>query len=187
VDPHQVRPDDEGLLRCTGCGFAYDLDPAGAAAAVRRRSADFVAGLATVPQSAVDQRPDPRTWSVNGYAAHVADVTGLMCTRLHRVLEEDHPDLLAYDEALRAERGHFDTIPVQRSITELSEHVVDAVAVLDRVSADPDADGLWRRTGEHPEQGELAMWQVACDLVHELQHHAQDVVAVVHRVDDLRD
>lgn len=187
VDPRQVHSGDDGLLRCVQCGMRYDLEPAGAAEALRADAAAFVAAVARTPASARDQRPDPATWSVNGYAAHVADVVGLMRDRMRRILEEDAPDLPYYDEQAEAQRRHFDDVPAHESATLVAERAADAVHVVERVAADPDADRLWQRYGVHPQQGRLALWQVACDAVHELRHHASDVVAVTHRVDDLRD
>jgi hypothetical protein len=187
VDPRQVHSGDDGLLRCSQCGMAYDLEPSGAVAAVRRQAAAFVAAVTASPASARDQRPDPRTWSVNGYAAHVADVVGHLTDRMRRILEEDTPDLPGYDEDSESRRGRFDDVPAQRSSMLVAERAADAVAVLEKVAGDADGERLWRRSGTHPEQGQLALWQVACDVVHELHHHTEDVVAVTHRVDDLRD
>jgi hypothetical protein len=186
VDPHQVRAGDDGLLRCTQCGMAYDLEPGTAPEAVRREAAAFVAAVAGTPGSARDSRPEPRTWSVNAYAAHVADVLARLTDRLERILAEPSPELQGFDEDEQVRRGHFDDVPADRSATRVVEGAAAAVALLQRIADDPDADRLWRRTGVHTEQGELAVWQVACDLAHELHHHAADVVAVAHRAEDLR-
>lgn len=187
MDPRQVHSDPDGILRCSQCGTGYDLEPGTAPGAVREQAASFVAAVTGVPASARDQRPDPRTWSVNGYAAHTADVLALLTRRLRLILTEDSPELAGYDEDGEARRGRFDDIPAQQSVTAVAAQAADAVAVLEQVAADPDADRLWQRRGVHLEQGELALWQVACDIVHELHHHAADVVAVGHRVDDFRD
>jgi hypothetical protein len=187
VDPRQVHHDSRGILRCSQCGIGYDLDPGTAPGAVREQAAGFVAAVTGVPASARDQRPDPRTWSVNGYAAHTADVLGLLTRRMRLILTEESPQLVGYDEDGEAARGRFDDVPAPQSVSALTERAADAVTGLEQVAADPDADRLWQRRGVHLEQGELALWQVACDIVHELHHHAADVVAVGHRVDDLRD
>lgn len=178
---------DDGLLRCAQCGTVYDLEPGDAPSAVRGRCADFVAAVTGTPASARDQRPDPATWSVNSYAAHVADTLGMLTTRVQRLLEENDPDLPGYDQDAEARRRHFDDVPAQQSVVEVAERAATLVSLLEAVAADPDAERLWRRTGTHRQQGPLALWQVVCDAVHELRHHAQDVVAVAHRVDDLRD
>lgn len=187
MDPRQVHHDSSGILRCSECGMSYDLEPATAPRAVREQAAGFVAAVTGVPASARDQRPDPRTWSVNGYAAHVAHVLERLTARMRLLLAEDSPQIVGYDEDAEARRGRFDEVPAQQSAGAVTQHAADAVTVLDQVAADPDADRLWQRRGTHLEQGELALWQVACDIVHELHHHAADVVAVGHRVDDLRD
>ena len=187
MDPRQVHTGDDGLLHCSHCGMVYDLEPGTAADAVRARAAEFVAAVAATPASAQDQRPDPRTWSVNAYAAHTAEVVGRLTDRMRRILDEDVPDIQGVDEDALAEREHFDDVPAQQSAGLVAERAAAAVAVLDEVASRPDAMELWRRYGTHSEQGQLALWQVACDVVHELHHHGEDVVAVRHRVDDLRD
>jgi uncharacterized damage-inducible protein DinB len=164
----------------------YDLDPGNAAGSVRKQAAAFVAALTETPASARAQRPDARTWSINGYAAHTADVALLLTERMRRILGEDRPQLHAYDEDGQARRGRFDEVPAQRSAMLVTERAAQAVTVLDELARDPDADRLWRRSGVHPEQGEIGLWLVVCDLVHELHHHADDVVAIAHRVDDMR-
>jgi hypothetical protein len=182
-----VHTGDDGLLRCSYCGTVYDLEPSTAPDAVRRHAAEFVAAVTAAPASARDQRPDERTWSVNGYAAHTAEVVGRLTERMRRILEEDVPDIQGVDEDALAEREHFDEVPAQRSAGLVAERAAAAVTVLEDVAARPDAMDQWRRYGTHSEQGQLALWQVACDIVHELHHHAEDVIAVAHRVDDLRD
>jgi hypothetical protein len=117
----------------------------------------------------------------------VAHVLERLTGRMRLLLTEDSPQIVGYDEDVEARRGRFDEVPAQQSAGAVTEHAADAVTVLEQVAADPDADRLWQRRGTHLEQGELALWQVACDIVHELHHHAADVVAVGHRVDDLRD
>lgn len=106
---------------------------------------------------------------------------------MRRILDEDVPQLQGFDEDELARRGRYDEVPAQRSVTQVAERSATAVAVLEQVAADPDADRLWRRTGDHSQRGQLALWQVACDVVHELHHHAEDVTTVARRVDDLRD
>jgi len=187
VDPRQVRPGDDGVLRCAQCGTRYDLEVTAAAGAVRGAAAELVAAVTATPASARDQRPDPGTWSVNAYAAHVGDALRVLAGRITRLVEEDRPDLPAWDHERDVERLRQDTVPVQRSVMVVTEQAAVVVAVLERVAADPDAERLWRRTGTHPQLGEVGLWQVAGDAVHELRHHAADVVAVAHRVDDLRD
>lgn len=187
MDPRQVHTGDDGLLRCSHCGMVYDLEPGTAADAVRARAAEFVAAVTQTPASARDQRPDERTWSVNGYAAHTAAVVERLTDRMRRILDEDVPDIRGVDEDALAEREHFDDVPAQRSAALVAERAAAAVGVLEDVASHPDAMNRWRRYGLHSEQGQLALWQVACDIAHELHHHSEDVVAVRHRVDDLRD
>lgn len=183
VDPRQVRPDPDGILRCTQCGLAYELAPREAAAALREYGAALVAAVTETPEPGRDQRPDARTWSVNGYAAHAADVAGVLTARMRQVLDEDSPELDGYDEDRVARRGGFDDVPARESTVLLVERVADAALVLDGVATGDDAERLWRRAGAHPSQGEVALWQVACDLVHELHHHTGDVVGVAGRVE----
>lgn len=187
VDPRQVRAGDDGRLRCVQCGMTYDLEPGTAARAVREQAAAFVAAVTGTPGSARDRRPAPRTWSVNAYAAHVADVLARLTDRLERILAEPSPELRGYDEDAEVRRGHFDDIPAEDSARLVTELAAAAVTVLEGIAASPDADALWQRTGVHTEQGELAAWLVACDLAHELHHHAADVVAVGHRAEVLHD
>ena len=90
----------------------------GGAAALR-------AALATATDEQLDQPAGDGEWTARQVAHHVAESEANAFVRLRRLVAEDAPLILGYDEELYARRNHYDrpiasalagSVPVSRSI-----------------------------------------------------------------------
>lgn len=170
MDPSQVSRDHTGTLRCCGCGFSYTLTP-GEIIDRSRGGLDAVrAAVAGVPEAYRHLRPSPEVWSVNAYAAHLADAARVITDRVRAIAEEDRPLLPYHDQDRAVEDGHADEQAAEVSLLRLE----DAVAAFRRVVMllVPDQ---WDRVGVHERAGEVSLREIAHDLPHELEHHAMDI------------
>lgn len=99
----------------------------------------YVAALAS---DDVAERPDPATWSVLEYAAHVRDVFGIFEERLALMLGEENPHFPNWDQDATAVAGRYDAQDPQQVGAELTGAGVRVAAAFDAVEP-----GQWERAG----------------------------------------
>ena len=93
-------------------------------------------------------RPGPDGgWSARQVAHHLADSEARAFVRLRRLIAEDEPLILGYDEPEYARRLHYDrpigsSLGVLRTVREASLELLEALT--------PDE---WERSGTHSESG----------------------------------
>ena len=93
-------------------------------------------------------RPGPDAgWSARQVAHHLADSEARAFVRLRRLIAEDEPVILGYDEPEYARRLHYDrpigsSLGVLRTVREASLELLEALT--------PDE---WERSGTHSESG----------------------------------
>ena len=108
----------------------------------------------------------PGKWSIQQVAVHLADAELVLADRMKRVIAEDRPPLLAFDES----RWMTALLPPDRSAEDagaLVEMVRRDVTKILR-SLPPEA---FRRTGVHSEAGELTLETIVRKANDHLEHH----------------
>lgn len=119
---------------------------------------------------AVLARPEmPGKWSVTGVIAHLADSELVWSIRLRRVLAEDRPELVGYDQDLWSTRLRYDDRDVHQELDTLDAVRRSNLALLEH------ADEMdMRRIGIHQERGEETVeHMVRLYAGHDLIHLAQ--------------
>lgn len=100
---------------CPECGFvAAEVTPDRVGAAVRDAVPRYVAALG---RADARTRPDPTTWSVLEYAAHVRDVFTVFDVRVQSMVEGDDPRFANWDQdatAVAEDYAHQDPAVVAR-------------------------------------------------------------------------
>jgi uncharacterized damage-inducible protein DinB len=108
---------------------------------------EVVKALEGASEAELDRRPGPGTWSARDVVHHLADSEMTSAIRLRRLLAEDAPVIVGYDEAAFARTLHYDR-PIAASLEAFRWARVSTAELLDRMS---DAD--WTRAGTHSESG----------------------------------
>jgi hypothetical protein len=170
MDPNQVKRGPDGVMQCIQCGFRYDLNPTQVAERAEAGIEAVRQAVADTPMERRSRRPAPDVWSVNGYTRHLADATGVILQRIDLILAENHPFLPYWDEAADAEAKKIDDSPADDSIPVLAEGVRVFGARMRALPAD-----AWNRVGIHERAGEVRLSEIALDMAHEIEHHAQDI------------
>lgn len=156
--------------RCPDCGFAARAVPlAGIGAAARGLTARWDAALRR-PDAAA--RPDPATWSVLEYGAHVRDVNRIFAERLRAILEIDYPMFANWDQDAASFEQRYDLLDPLVVAGELAQ----AASVLaDRFDAvRPDQAG---RAGRRTDGSEFTVLTLGQYCLHDVVHHLHDVRA----------
>src|SRR5688572_14131273 len=111
----------------------------------------FAAG-ADVPAAAIrgltaadlDAFPVPGTWSIRQIVLHLMDSDLVGSDRMKRVIAEDRPALLAYDETAFANRLFYDQLNVERACEVFRLNRLMTADVLKRLP-----DDAFARSGTH--------------------------------------
>lgn len=128
-------------------------------AAVRRA----VAGLS--PEQAL-ARPGPGAWSIHQLVVHLMDSDLIGADRMKRVIAEENPTLVGYDETRFVANLFYER-----------QSLDDAVAIVDlnrrqfaRVLRELP-ESAFEREGTHNERGRLTLGAMLGDYVAHLEHH----------------
>jgi hypothetical protein len=95
----------------------------------------------------LDIRPGPGKWSAREIVHHLADSEMTSAIRLRRLIAEDRPAIVAYDEQEFARRLHYDR-PIHSSLEALAAARSATADFLDRLT-----EAEWQREGTHTESG----------------------------------
>lgn len=97
-------------------------------------------------------RPGPEGgWSARQVAHHLADSEARAYVRLRRLIAEDEPEILGYDEPEYARRLHYDR-PIETSLGVLRAVRAASLELLEALTPDE-----WERTGTHTESGSYSV------------------------------
>jgi hypothetical protein len=105
------------------------------------------AALAGASEAELDAKPGPGKWSAREIVHHLADSEMTSAIRLRRLLAEDNPVIVGYDQEEFARRLHYDR-PIATSLEAFRLARLVTSELLTRMG-----DEEWRRTGTHSESG----------------------------------
>ncbi len=174
--PVAITPDDKDWTwvlnkPCPECGFnAKEIDCTDVAALLRHSAMKWHTVLTM--RSDVRDRPRPDVWSPLEYGCHVRDVFRVYSTRVDRMLSEDGPHYLNWNQdqtAIDAEYGRQNPDVVA---DELNVEAMALATVFDSVAGD-----AWQRTGFRSDGAAFTIDSMSRYFVHDIVHHLHDVGA----------
>jgi hypothetical protein len=143
----------------------------------RDGAAAFEAAVADVTDAELDARPFDGEWSVREIAHHLADGELMSAIRLRRLIAEDDPVIVGYDERSFTDRLHATRRAIGPSLTAVAGARASTLSILEQLT-----DEEWTRTGTHSELGPYAVerW-LAIYAEHPWEHAAQvrEVIAAI--------
>ena len=142
------------------------------AALLRRYDEGFAlieAALAGITETELDSRPTAEAWSPRMVVHHLADSESRSYQRIRRLIAEDTPAILGYDEGHWAEVLRYDR-PIAASLA-----VVGAVRAATAEFIALLSEEEWQRPGTHSESGSYG----AQDWLRVYVAHAEDHAAQI--------
>jgi DinB superfamily len=153
--------------RCPECGFeAATFPPYQVAPMIRANTAAWHEVLA---DPMVGRRPTETVWSALEYGCHVRDVFRVYDERLERMLTEDDPLYLNWDQDATASEDRY---------SEQQPHLVadELAAAASRLAIrfDGIAPDQWARTGRRSDGARFTVDSFARYMIHDPVHHLHD-------------
>lgn len=121
---------------------------------------------------AADAPPEVGRWSIHEVVIHLADAEAAMADRMKRVIAEDGPTLMAWDETRFAANLHYKEQSAEDASAMIALTRRQVARVLRRL---PDA--AFDRAGTHSERGRQTLEQILSAAVEHLEHHLRFVRA----------
>lgn len=107
--------------------------------------------LESVTDAELDARPGPDKWTAREIVHHLADSEMTSAIRLRRLIAEDRPLIVGYDQEEFTRRLHYDR-PIEASMRAFAAARETTGELLDRLS-----EAEWAREGTHSESGRYSV------------------------------
>lgn len=105
----------------------------------------------TIAEKDLDRTADADGWSPRVVIHHLADSEATAYVRLRRLIAEDDPTIVGYDEAEFARRLYYDR-PIAASLAVLGAVRAASLELLERLTPEE-----WNRAGTHSESGRYSV------------------------------
>ena len=115
--------------------------------------------------------PVPGTWSIQQVVLHLADTEQVLADRMKRIIAEDNPTLLAFDETRWTKHLEYHTQSAQDAakMIELTRRQMARV-----LRALPDE--AFERTGNHSQAGPIRLREIIDKSTKHLDHHLKFII-----------
>jgi hypothetical protein len=112
--------------------------------------------------------PVPNTWSIQQIVIHMMDSDLIWTDRAKRVIAEDNPTLIGYDESKFAKNLHYDQWPADDALLVFDLNRKNFAKVLRLLP-----DSAFDRCGTHNEAGKLSLGQMIGRISDHVEHHVK--------------
>lgn len=116
--------------------------------------------------------PGPGAWSIAQVSVHLLDCDLVYADRMKRIVAEDSPSLLAFDQDRWVDRLHYASLPGAEAAALFAAHR-RWMTVLSRSWTEAD----FARSGIHSEAGRQTLAEVVAKIVTHLDHHLRFIYA----------
>jgi hypothetical protein len=110
--------------------------------------------------------PGPGHWSIAELVAHLADTDLVYADRMKRVIAENDPTIMAFDQDAWAARLGYSDAPVDEAVSLLAANRRWMLPTLRRCSDDDFA-----RSGRHSELGKVTLAGLLATITNHIDHH----------------
>jgi uncharacterized damage-inducible protein DinB len=114
--------------------------------------------------------PVPGTWSIQQIVVHLLDSDLIATHRMKRIIAEENPLLIGYDETQFTKSLFYDKEPLDEVLTLFQLNRAQMSRIFKQL---PDA--AFERRGTHNERGTVRLGQLVEDYVGHVDHHLKFV------------
>lgn len=116
--------------------------------------------------------PVPGTWSIQEIVIHLADSELILADRMKRIIAEDNPQLLGFDESRFVRNLFYNEQSADDAVTLFEVNRRNFARVLKKL---PDA--AFNRIGTHNQRGPMTLVALLEMSVKHLKHHMEFIVS----------
>jgi len=116
-------------------------------------------------------RPVPGKWSTLEVVCHLADSDQVWCHRMKRVIAEERPLLIGYDETRFTAALPYHEADLEEELTLIEAMRRELARILRGLP-----DSAWSRTGVHNERGLVTLEEMLRAEVEHVPHHLTHVL-----------
>lgn len=116
--------------------------------------------------------PGPGTWTISELVAHLLDTDLVLADRMKRILAEEAPAIIAFDENAWIQRLDSKAMPTEEAVNLFVAHRRWMSRIL-RKCTETD----FARTGQHSEMGRISLAEVLVKAVNHVDHHLRFLYA----------
>lgn len=127
---------------------------------------DLIASVDGLSDRDLDRRLAPKKWTIRQQVHHLADAELNLVCRMKKIIAEDNPLLMAYDQDKWADDFLYTKTSVENSIALFYTLRASMTPVLKSLK---DAD--FARTGIHNESGKVTLLGILEHTVEHFEHH----------------
>ena len=110
--------------------------------------------------------PVPGTWSIQQIVFHLSDSDLIGSDRMKRIIAEDRPQLIGYDETAFSQRLFYHELNIWWACDLFEKNRLLMAEILRRLP-----DEAFRRIGLHSERGEVTLADMVRTYVDHLERH----------------
>lgn len=115
--------------------------------------------------------PVPDTWSIQEIVIHLADSDLVISDRMKRVIAEDNPQLIGFDETRFAKNLFYADQSIEDAVNLFELNRRQMARVLLKLP-----EQAFNRVGMHNERGPLKLSDLLAGAVNHLRHHLKFIV-----------
>lgn len=136
-----------------------------------RRGPEVIATLMTGAAGAeLDFKPTPEKWSLRQIAAHLADAEIVAADRFRRIIAEDNPTLIGYDQNAWAANLNYGKRKTSESVDLFRRLRADCYELLKDLAPETFA-----RRGNHSERGTMTLRDQLQSMAEHAESHARQI------------
>jgi hypothetical protein len=128
--------------------------------------------LAGITEAELDARPGPDEWTAREIVHHLADSEMTAAIRLRRLIVEDSPEIIGYDQEEFVRVLSYPGRPIAASFRAFAAARESTAEILDQL-----AEADWERAGTHSESGRYSV----TDWLEIYGRHAHDHAEQIRR------
>ena len=126
--------------------------------------------VADMNQQHIVARPVFGKWSTLEVVCHLVDSEQAWCHRMKRVIAEDRPLLIGYDESRFAQSLAYDQHDLARELDLIDATRQQMASILETLP-----DTAWSRAGVHSERGLMTLEELLQAEVEHIPHHVAHI------------
>lgn len=141
-----------------------DLD--GYLARLEQTYDEMVARIKGLTDEELTRKVNARRWSVKEVLLHLLDTELVLGYRLRRVVADDAPQLIPFEQDTWSARLRYNTWPTETALEAFRALRLANIALIRLIA--PEA---WQRVGHHSERGEVSFGSIVKMLADHSEHH----------------